>query len=426
MKILINFASKLGVDTVSRLIGFLTLPLITRALGPDGYGKFTYLFIILSYFGFFIDFGYLNYGTNKLCEKEGNENVIGRIISLQIITAIFSYVILIIVAYFFLDTEKYILLLIFSLTFITQIFSIKYYYLAKNKLYYNSISEFAGQAVYAALVFTVFVAKPEVYTLIILTIFQTGVTALFLIIPFVKKQKLNLDFSLKNNLKTLKEAYKLGLASKAEAVTATFIILCLGFFLNEESVGVYNASYKIYLIMLTVVQGLSYSFMPMLLKNLKKDGNSSFEKISFIFYVFLLTGIFLSVGSYIFSDTIINIMFGEKFAGSVFLLKCFSLTIFLWPMVIFFSLVILAYNRYNVVLIISVTSMVLSIISSLFLVNLYGVSGAGFILPIVASGTIAVSFFFLIKIFNEKELPVKGIFSIRNLSKSFKELIKRK
>ncbi|MBL0109183.1 MAG: oligosaccharide flippase family protein [Ignavibacteria bacterium] len=195
MKLVINFISKLGVDSVSKLIGFITLPLITRALGPDGYGKFTYLFVILSYFGFFIDFGYLSYGTNKLCEKTDSRVVIGKIISLQLLTAIFSYIILIIVAYFFLETGKYILLLFFSSIFISQIFSIRYYYLAGNKLYYNSISELAGQLIYAALIFTVFINHQSVFTLIIVSLVQAYVTAIFLFLPYIRKNKIKLNLS---------------------------------------------------------------------------------------------------------------------------------------------------------------------------------------------------------------------------------------
>ena len=112
MRLIINFFSKLGVDSFSRLIGFITLPVITRALGPEGYGQFSYLFVILSYFGFFIDFGYLNYGTNKLCDKENSSQVVGNIISLQLLTLILSFFTLVIIAYFFLDFSKYILLII--------------------------------------------------------------------------------------------------------------------------------------------------------------------------------------------------------------------------------------------------------------------------------------------------------------------------
>lgn len=423
MKLVINFISKLGVDSVSKLIGFITLPLITRALGPDGYGQFTYLFVILSYFGFFIDFGYLSYGTNKLCEKTDSSTVIGKIISLQLLTAIFSYIILIIVAYFFLDTGKYTLLLIFSSIFISQIFSIRYYYLAGNKLYYNSISELAGQIVYAALIFSVFVKYQSVFALIIISVLQAFVTAAFLFLPYIKKNKIELNLNISRNFKTLKDAYKLGIASKAEAITVSFIILCAGFFLNEESVGLYNASFKIYLILLTVVQGVSYSVMPMLLKNVKKTVGSNFNKISIIFYVYLFIGTALSLFTFFFSDKIISLMFGEKFYDSVQILKNFSLTILLWPLVMFMSLVTLAFNKYNYILITSVSSSLISVILSLLLIRNYGISGAGLILPIVAACTILVNLFFLKKISVQENFRLSSLFSFLTAFKELKYLL---
>ena len=425
MKLVINFISKLGVDSVSKLIGFLTLPLITRALGPEGYGQFAYLFVILSYFGFFIDFGYLSYGTNKLCEKTDSKIVIGKIISLQLLTAIFSYIILIIVAYFFLETGKYILLLFFSSIFISQIFSIRYYYLAGNKLYYNSISELAGQLIYAALIFTVFINHQSVFTLIIVSLVQAYVTAMFLFLPYIRKNKIDLNLSPGKNLKTLKDAYKLGIASKAEAITASFIILCAGFFLNEESVGLYNASFKIYLILLTVVQGVSYSLMPLLLRNVKKSEGNNFNKISIIFYIYIFIGIVLSLIAFFFSEQIISVMFGEKFSGSVGILRNFSFTILLWPLVMFMSLVTLAFNKYNYILFTSVSSSLISIILSLLLIRNYGISGAGFVLPFVAGGTILINLFFLKKIAAEENFRLYSLFSIVTAVNELKILFKK-
>jgi len=425
LKLVINFISKLGVDSVSKLIGFLTLPLITRALGPEGYGQFAYLFVILSYFGFFIDFGYLSYGTNKLCEKTDSKIVIGKIISLQLLTAIFSYIILIIVAYFFLETGKYILLLFFSSIFISQIFSIRYYYLAGNKLYYNSISELAGQLIYAALIFTVFINHQSVFTLIIVSLVQAYVTAMLLFLPYIRKNKIELNLSPRNNLKTLKDAYKLGIASKAEAITASFIILCAGFFLNEESVGLYNASFKIYLILLTVVQGVSYSLMPLLLRNVKKSEGNNFNKISIIFYIYIFIGIVLSLITFFFSEQIISVMFGEKFSGSVGILRNFSFTILLWPLVMFMSLVTLAFNKYNYILFTSVSSSLISIILSLLLIRNYGIAGAGFVLPFVAGGTILINLFFLKKIAAEENFRLYSLFSFVTALNELKILFKK-
>ena len=427
MKLILNFVSKLGVDSVSRLIGFITLPLITRLLGPEGYGQFTYLFVILSYFGFFIDFGYINYGTNKLCDKIDSRVVIGKIISLQIITAAFSFIVLLIVSYFFLESDKYILLVIFSATFISQIFSIKYYYLAAGKLYFNSVSELAGQLIYTALIFIFFTSNPSVLFLIIISVIQSFVTAMFLYIPYSRNFKIRIDLSISKNIQTLKDAYKLGLASKAEAVTASFIILCAGFFLNEESVGIYNASYKIYVILLTVVQGVSFTLMPMLLKNVKNTDKGNIRRISFIFYIYLFTGIMLFLPCFFFPEKIIEIVFGIKFMNSASILKNFSFTILIWPTVMFMSLVILAFNRLNYILITSLSSAFFSVIFSIVLIKSFGIQGAGYVLPFVAICTIAVSIHFLKRISSEENFRLRDLFS---LIFAFREintiLIKRK
>ena len=425
MRLIINFFSKLGVDSFSRLIGFITLPVITRALGPEGYGQFSYLFVILSYFGFFIDFGYLNYGTNKLCDKENSSKVVGNIISLQLLTLIISFFTLVIIAYFFLDFSKYILLIIFSSTFISQIFSIRYYYLANNKLYYNSLSELCGQIVYASLIFLIFINYPSVFTLVILTVIQTFVTAFFLFIPVIRKISIMINLSFKNNFNTLKEAYKLGLASKAEAITVSFIILSIGFFLNEESVGLYNASYKIYLILLTVIQGVSYTLMPVLLKNIKSPEKDNFRYISLIFYTYLGIGLILFLTTFIFSSEIINIIFGEKFIKSISILRSFSITILLWPIVMFCGLMILAFNKFNYILATTFSSAVFSVIFSLIFIHLFNINGAGYVLPVVALCTIGVSLYYLNLIGKSQNFSIVKIFSINNAFLDFKNIIKK-
>lgn len=426
MKLIINFISKIGVDSVSRLIGFLTLPIITRALGPEGYGLYSYLFVIVSYFGFFIDFGYLSYGTNKLCDKADSRTVIGKIISLQLLTLIVTYSVLIVAGYFIFDSDKYILVLIFSVTYISQIFAIRYYYLANNKLYYNSVSELAGQLVYAGLIFLVFINYHSVTVLIIFSVIQSLVTAAFLFIPFIKKNSIKINLNLKENLRTLKEAYKLGLASKAEGITSSFIILSTGIILNEQAVGLYNASNKIYLILLTVVQGVSYTFMPLLLRYAKKPDEGNIRKISLIFYSYVLIGIVLSIFTFIFSEKIISLMFGDKFIESVSILRNFSVTILLWPIVMFSSLILLAYNRYNYILIISVSSMLLSVLFSLLLLYTYGVTGTGLILPFVAVGTIIISFYYLRKISAQEKFRIQDIYSLRSAYSELKALVRKK
>lgn len=425
MRLIINFISKIGVDSFSRLIGFLTLPFITRTLGPEGYGAYSFLFVIVSYYGFFIDFGYLNYGTNKLCEKERSEDVIGRILSLQILTAIASYIVIIISGLVFLERDKFLSILLFSLIFIPQIIAIKYFYLAANKLYYNSIAELSGQVIYAALVFTFFAMKPEINTLIIIAVIQAFVIGLVLFIPFIKKNKVILNLSLADNLQTLKEAYKLGLSSKAEGITSSFIILITGMFLTEHAVGLYNASYKIYLILLTVIQGLSYAMMPMLLKNVKQSGRSNTGKLSIIFYSFVVAGLFLGTLTFVFSDRIINLMFGSDYTDSVAVLKWFSITLLLWPFVMFTALLLLALNQFGKLLTLSIISMISSIVLSIVLINALGLTGSAMVLPAVAVISSITGLILLMKSEGEDKLNLSYIVSPSSLFQGISDTLSK-
>lgn len=425
MRLIINFISKIGVDSFSRLIGFLTLPFITRTLGPEGYGAYSFLFVIVSYYGFFIDFGYLNYGTNKLCEKERNEDVIGRILSLQILTAIVSYIVILISGLIFLEREKFISILLFSLIFIPQIIAIKYFYLAANKLYYNSLAELSGQVIYAALVFTFFATKPEINTLIVIAVIQAFVIGLVLFIPFIKKHKVRLNLNLTDNLQTLKEAYKLGLSSKAEGITSSFIILITGMFLTEQAVGLYNASYKIFLILLTIIQGLSYAMMPMLLKNVKQSGKSNTGKLSIIFYSFIFAGSILGALTFIFSYKIINLMFGSDYADSIAVLKWFSITLFLWPFVMFTGLLLLALNQFGKLLTLSIISMISSIILSIVLINGFALNGSAMVLPAVAVISSVTGLILLKKSEGEDKLNLSHIVSPSSLLQGINDTLSR-
>ena len=141
--------------------------------------------------------------------------------------------------------------------------------------------------------------------------------------------------------------------------------------------------------------------------------------------MYLFTGIILSLLTYFFSDTIISVMFGEKFSESAMILKLFSITILLWPMVMFSGLVILAFNRYNYILIISVTSMVLSLIFSLIFINLFGITGTGMVLPFVAVGTIIISYVYLSKISKDENFRLNEIFYPANFAAGIKEMLRK-
>lgn len=196
--------------------------------------------------------------------------------------------------------------------------------------------------------------------------------------------------------------------------------------MSEESVGLYNASFKIYLILLTIVQGMTFTLMPVLLTNIKNTDRRKSNKISLMFYIYLITGIILFLFTFFFSEQIILILFGDKFVNAVPVLKNISFTILIWPVVMFLGLIILAYNKYNYLLLVSILSFVFSAIFSLILINFYGINGAGFVLALVGIETILVSIVFIKKITKNENLELKNFFSLTNAFEELKLILNKK
>ena len=426
MRYIINFFSKLGVDTISRLLSLVTLPIITRGLGIDGYGQFVYLTVVLSYFGFFVDFGYINYGTNEIFNRKSPSEVVNKIITLRLITTLFSIILIVVVGGLIFAESFYVLLIIFSVNFFFQTFSIKYYYLAENKLYYNSFSELIGQVIFVVSVLVIFIYSANVLTLILLTLFQTFISSMILIIPYYKKHKFKFNFNIRENLLIFKNSSKLGFSAKFEGITVSFIPFLLGILISDEAVGIFGVPLKIFMALLAVVQGISMTLMPDIFKNFKSDFNLNKSKLGVFFYIFLFTGVILAVIIFFGSEKIILFFFGKTFIESVGILKTFSITIILWPILMFLGLIIIALNKYTFYLYVTASSAVLSVLLSIVMINLFGLIGAEFVLPITAFGSIGLALYLLSGVFKNLDYSFAELFSLSNAYMEFKSSVLKK
>lgn len=414
MRYIINFFSKLGVDTISKLLSLITLPIITRSLGPDGYGQFVYLTIVLSYFGFFVDFRYINYGTNEIFNKRKPNDVVNSIVSLLLITALISILFIFIAGYFLFADSFYVLLLIYSASFFFQVFSIKYYYLAHQRLYYNSFSELVSQVFFVISILIIFLYSASVLTLVFLTLLQSLISSLMLVIPYYRKYKFKFNFSLKDNLLIFKNSSKLGFSSKFEGITVSFIPFLIGVLISDEAVGIFGVPLKIFLALLAVVQGISMTLMPDIFKNFKGDLKLYKSRIGLFFYFFLTTGLILAVFIYFGSDMIVSLFFGNKFIESVSILKTFSITIILWSVLMYLGLIIIAMNKYSYYLYLTASSAILSVVLSLVLIHLFELTGAAFVLPLTAFGSIVLALYFLSGSFKNMDYSFSKMFSVSN------------
>jgi len=115
------------------LLPLITTPLVTRGLGADGLGKYSYTYAIISYFSIFALLSVNSYGTREISKVKasGDKRTLSKtfcsIYSLQIICSLFVIITYYICALFVFDQYK-ILFLIQGIHLFGVLFDVSWFY----------------------------------------------------------------------------------------------------------------------------------------------------------------------------------------------------------------------------------------------------------------------------------------------------------
>ena len=215
-------------------------------------------------------------------------------------------------------------------------------------------------------------------------------------------QKLQYDKNLAKKL--VLESLPLLIMATLIAVNTRADILILSSSVNEYQVGLYSSALSIYFL----VQPISASFSASLLPTLSSTYVNKISEFNLIWKNGLRFAIVLSIMlfvlSYIYSDVIIKILFGDEYLNAVPILKIVSLTIGFKSIEIYLTHVLISIDKQNLVSIAFFFGLLITIFVSLLLVPLIGNRG-------VAWATVAREVFILalLIIFLQKKVPKVNI-----------------
>ena len=103
-----NTAIQILGKGISIILGFITVGLLTRYLGQEGFGNFTLVFAYLSLFGIIADFGLQLTMVRELAKKESlPQSIYGTYFWLKVILVIFS-TLLAIICLLFLPYSRFL------------------------------------------------------------------------------------------------------------------------------------------------------------------------------------------------------------------------------------------------------------------------------------------------------------------------------
>lgn len=324
--------------TFSALFSFLLNVFIARNFSQEIFGSFSSTIYIATMFSAFVILGFDGFLINVYSrEKKKFYSYLPKIFTLIFISFIIFISIYLLITIFSPSSDFTKKLMIFFIVFIISnalIDLLKSIYQIQEEFYKLSIINFLPQffrLVFVIFFFLVFKFQDEIYLVYsyLITGFIFILYSKYKIFKFFLKETFNKNFffDLNSSLNLLKKTSYYNIGKLLAYINITIEIIYIKYFINDASVGIFNAAYILILGTFIISDAYSKLFTKNYFYLSKK--NISLLRINFFNGTFFLifSSIILATIMAIFSDQIIYFIYGTKYIYSSKILLYLSILI---------------------------------------------------------------------------------------------------
>lgn len=325
-----NFSYNIIYQVLIIILPLITAPYISRTIGAEGSGIYSYTYSIANYFALFAMLGLNNYGNRSIAKCKDDKEKLSRefssIYSLQIITSVL--VILVYVIYISLFDNKYFTNALIQLIYlVSTCFDINWLFFGLEKF---KLTVTRNTIIKILSAISIFIFVKDKNDLIVYTIIMAGTTLItqLSLWPFLRKEIKFIKPRFKDIVKHIKPNLILFIPVIAVSIYKVMDKIMLGNMSTMEDVGYYEYADRITNIPLTFITALGTVMLPRV-SNLVSKGEKS--KIKFYFDKSMQFVLFLSIaicfGLIVVAPEFVPIYLGEEFAQSGTIVQCLSFTI---------------------------------------------------------------------------------------------------
>ncbi len=397
-------------------IGVVAIAIVTRTLGPEGFGGYTTVTSFLQVFGVLVDFGLTIVGLQLLSEPGANEEkLIGNLLSLRLVTAAVFLGIAPVVALFFpysaaIKTGILFTTLSFAALAIHQILTA--FFQRRLQMKYAALSELAGRLTLLTLVAVAAGAGTGLFGMLVAT---TAANVIQLIVAWIAAERLvrirlQVDAAMWRKILSLSWPIGLSIAFNLIYLRADAVILSLT--RGQAELGLYGAAYRV-IDVLTVVPFLFMGLvLPQLVTSWKSGDMARFTHLMDRALRFLLAFILpIAAGGVVLGGAVMTAVSGAAFtpAGAYLAVLLFGVVMIFWGTV--FSHAIVALGLQRRMLPIYAADALVSLGLYLWLVPRHGALAAA-IITVLSEALIAVAAATVVLRHAHLRVPVSSSFRI--------------
>ena len=319
------------------LFPLITFPYVSRVLGVTGLGAYNYSLSVVGYFSLFAAFGVNSYAVREGGRIKNNkvllEKFISEMFSINIVTTIISYSVLIICLFQLQALDNYIgLIVILSIQIAFETLGLEWLFVLLADYQYITIRTIIMQIV-SILALFVFVKSKE--DILIYAIIAVGALSGANIINYLKARKIyNFQFTTNLNWCTHKRGLLIIFINIITAsVYCTMDTTFLGYLCGDYSTGLYIMPNRIFDTVKGIIVGGFVVAVPKIVEYIGNNQIDAYTELANTVYKFLVSIIVPSVvGIIMLSQEIVTVIGGQSYAPS-------GLTLMIISMALFFNII---------------------------------------------------------------------------------------
>lgn len=364
------------------LIPLLIFPYLTRILGAENFGKFSFANSIISYVILVAMLGVNTYAVREGARIRGDRNALAQftteVFSLNVISGLGAILLMIGGILLFPKLGEYdTLIYIMALMVPATILGRDYLNVIYEDFLYITLRYILVQIIGVLMVF-ILIKKPEHYS-VYTGIYTFTMTFGYILNLFYTRKYAPIRFTLNLNLR--KHLTPILILFCGQVATIIYIqsdVTMVGIFNNDFDVGVYTLASKIYILSKSVIYALTAVAIPRIVFFLGANDIEKYNAFSsrLFDYLFSITVPF-SVGLFVLGNETIELIGGSDYISGVSSLQVLSLALLVAVLAGYFCNAILVPNRQEKKFLrITISSAIVNVFLNFITIPYMGIFGA--------------------------------------------------
>lgn len=324
-----NFMYQLMYEILVIILPFVTSPYISRVIGAEGLGKYSYSYSIAYYFVLFAMLGLKNYGNRAIAQSHDNHNELNEtfsdIVFLHIIISIVCCLAYIIYVFNVNNDKIYALI---QLAFVVSaLFDISWFYFGIERFKLTVIRNTVIRILNVICVFIFVKDENDLWKYCVIMAFGTLLSQISLWVPlrkYVKFVKPNW-----NRMKIhIKPMFVLFIPAIAVSLYKYMDKIMIGDLSNKEQLGYYENAEKVINVPMTVISSFGTVMLPKMSNLAKtKDKRASERYMNISMRYVMCLAFALAFGLAGVGKVFAPVFWGERFVSSGIIIMGLSITI---------------------------------------------------------------------------------------------------